>query len=192
MIKITHHDAEAYIAKKAKEILQSKNSCIIAIDGNSAAGKSTLGEKLSVKLDASLFHMDDFFLPPPMKTPERLASPGGNIDSERFNNEIVTGILSEKDFYYGAFSCQNGNVTKKLNIYKPLNIIEGVYSLHPLWRQIIDISVFMTIDSSTQKDRILRRNGPSKLNDYVTKWIPMENMYFEAFDLENKSDIIIL
>lgn len=192
MIKLSHHEAETYILKKAEEVLQTKGRCVIAIDGNSAAGKSTFSENLLKKLDASLFHMDDFFLPPTMKTPERLATPGGNIDSKRFNDEVITGILSEKDFHYGAFSCRSGSITQKFITYKPINIIEGVYSLHPLWHHIIDISVFMTIDSSAQQRRILLRNGPSKLNDYITKWIPMENMYFEAFDLQNKSDIVMI
>ena len=34
---------------------------ILAIDGRCASGKSTLGQELAEKWNASLFHMDDFY-----------------------------------------------------------------------------------------------------------------------------------
>lgn len=54
---------------------------ILAIDGRSAAGKSTLAGKLKESLDAerlpaALFHMDDFFLPPEKEAPSALPSRG--------------------------------------------------------------------------------------------------------------------
>ena len=57
---------------------------LIGIDGRCASGKSTLAEILSHRLSCPVIHMDHFFLPHAMKTPERLAKPGGNADRERF------------------------------------------------------------------------------------------------------------
>ena len=62
---------------------------MVAIDGPCASGKSTLGAALAQKLGCPLFHMDDFFLPPAQKTPQRLAEPGGNVDAERFFAEVL-------------------------------------------------------------------------------------------------------
>mgnify|MGYP002515102552 CR=1 FL=1 len=61
---------------------------IIAIDGRSGAGKSTLARTLEEKLGVSVVHMDDFFLQLHQRTKERFDTPGGNIDSERFFEEI--------------------------------------------------------------------------------------------------------
>ena len=56
----------------------------IAIDGNSGAGKSTLANILGGIYDANIFHMDDFFLTPDLRTEERLREVGGNVDYVRF------------------------------------------------------------------------------------------------------------
>lgn len=49
---------------------------VIAMDGRAAAGKTTLAEELAVTLGGAVVHMDDFFLPGELRTPERLAAPG--------------------------------------------------------------------------------------------------------------------
>ena len=61
-------------------LLQEKGGrAVIAIDGMAASGKSTLAARLAEELDGCVIHMDDFFLPPELRTQERLSSPGGNV-----------------------------------------------------------------------------------------------------------------
>ena len=62
---------------------------LVAIDGMSASGKSTLGNLLKEKYQCNLFHMDDFFLRPEQRTKERLSEAGGNVDYKRFQEEIL-------------------------------------------------------------------------------------------------------
>jgi ABC-type multidrug transport system fused ATPase/permease subunit len=54
----------------------------IAIDGMAGAGKTTLASLLSQIFNCAVIHMDDFFLPFEMRTPQRLAQPGGNVHYE--------------------------------------------------------------------------------------------------------------
>ena len=56
----------------------------LAIDGRAAAGKSTAAALLAAALGAGVVHMDDFFLPAALRTPQRLSEPGGNVHYERF------------------------------------------------------------------------------------------------------------
>ena len=65
---------------------------IVAIDGCCASGKSTLGARLSEALGCPLFHLDDFFLRPEQRTPERFAQPGGNMDRERLEAEVLAPL----------------------------------------------------------------------------------------------------
>lgn len=53
-----------------------------------AAGKSTLALLLSEQPDATIFHMDDFYLQGRQRTYERLNEVGGNVDYERFAKEV--------------------------------------------------------------------------------------------------------
>lgn len=62
----------------------------VAIDGPCASGKSTLGQLLAGVYGCPLIRMDDFFLRPEQRSPERLAQPGGNVDYERFSREVLS------------------------------------------------------------------------------------------------------
>ena len=77
---------------KIEKLMQKKSFVSIAIDGGAASGKTTLAKVLSEKYHAPVIHMDDFFLRPEQRTPERFAEPGGNLDRERFLREVVPYI----------------------------------------------------------------------------------------------------
>ena len=46
---------------------------IVSIEGGAGSGKTTLAAALNKALGGNLYHMDDFFLPPHLRTAERLA-----------------------------------------------------------------------------------------------------------------------
>ena len=73
---------EERVSLLKEKILNSKaekRPFLVALEGGSASGKSTLGGALAKALDATLVHMDDFFLPMELRTPKRFAQPGGNV-----------------------------------------------------------------------------------------------------------------
>jgi len=77
------------IRKKIDELLTQKDMVIVAIDGKCTSGKTTLASKLTQIYDCNVFHMDDFFLRPEQRTPERFAEVGGNVDYERLQEEVM-------------------------------------------------------------------------------------------------------
>ena len=158
---------------------------MISIDGMCGSGKSTLGRVLEEIYDCNLFHMDDFFLRPEQRKPERFAEPGGNVDYERFKEEILDHISDPSGFTYQIYNCGiqalDGYVTVP---YKKLNIIEGAYSNHPYFGVPYDLKFLCKITSEEQLNRILKRNGPEMLERFKAVWIPMENRYFEEFKIE--------
>ena len=72
---------------------EGRKPLLIAIDGKCGSGKTTLGFYLKRQFDANLFHMDDFFLQDSQRTEERLAETGGNVDYERFREEVLKSLL---------------------------------------------------------------------------------------------------
>ena len=78
---------------------------IIAIDGRCAAGKTTLAARLAKELGGDVIHMDDFFLPPALRTQERRSEPGGNVHYERFLTEVIPKLASGQAFSYQRFDC---------------------------------------------------------------------------------------
>lgn len=164
----------------------------VAIDGGSASGKTTLADKLGKALGCPVVHMDDFFLPPALRTPERLAEPGGNVHYERFAAEVLPGLQSGKGFAYGVFDCSVMDVTGKREIpASDLVIVEGAYSLHPRLAGAYDLKIFLRVDPALQAERILHRNGPEKQAVFLSRWIPLEQRYFDLCRVAERADLVL-
>lgn len=178
---------------RIEELLKSdRKTIVVTIDGMCASGKSTLAKEISEHFKCNLFHMDDFFLQIHQRTEERLLEVGGNVDYERFKEEVKNRILNEEDVEYRKFNCRIGKIEKTFAVpFKRLNIIEGVYSNHPYFDYEADLKIYMEISSFEQRERIKKRNGEKMLNTFIEEWIPKENDYFEKFNIKNNCDIIL-
>jgi uridine kinase len=180
------------LIEKINNLLESKDQVIVAIDGHSGAGKSSLAYYLSQRFDCNLFHMDDFFLQEEQRTPERYAQPGGNVDYERFFEEVLQRIKCKAPFSYKKFNCQTMRFGEVIEVvYKRLSIVEGSYSHHPNFNNPYDLKVFLCIDSSEQSLRVLSRNGEDMHKRFMQEWVPLENLYFTTFKIEENSDFVI-
>lgn len=163
---------------------------LIAIDGPCASGKSTLAAALGTVFGAGVLHMDDFFLRPEQRTKQRLAEPGGNVDRERFAAEVLTPLRAAHDFAYRPYDCSVQAVSAPVAfLMTPRVIVEGAYSMHPELRDAYALSAFVTVDPAEQRARLLERNGPEMLQRFEAEWIPMEQAYFEAFQVTDACDV---
>ena len=59
-----------------------------------------------------------------------------------------------------------------------MEIVEGVYSLHPDLRDAYDLRVFLALDPKTQVERIRARSGEAMLQRFIAEWIPLEKRLF--------------
>ena len=171
-------------------LLEKKDRVVVAIDGNCAAGKTTLAEQLTKKYDCNLFPVDAFFLRPEQRTPERLAEIGGNVDYERFQSEVLLPLAAGNAFSYRPYDGQSGTLAAPISVIpKKLTIIEGSYSHHPYFGCPYDLKIFLTASPEVQKQRILER--PAFLHErFFNQWIPMEKAYFAHFSIAENSDLI--
>lgn len=165
---------------------------IIAIDGRCAAGKTTLAAELAEQLGGDVIHMDDFFLPPKFRTPERRSEPGGNVHYERFLTEVIPKLASGEAFSYQRFDCSRMAPGDRIPVQNNgFVFVEGAYSCHPVLGNYMDRKVFLDIDRVNQTERIRGRNGEDRLQDFLQLWIPLEEAYFLAFSVEENADYII-
>ena len=164
---------------------------IVAIDGCCASGKSTLGARLSEALGCPLFHLDDFFLRPEQRTPERFAEPGGNVDRERFLEEVLEPLGRGEAVHYRRFDCGSFTLMpEKLIQPGRVNLVEGAYAMHPDLAPHYALSLFLRISPEEQRRRILQRNG-ERAEMFFTRWIPFEERYFREMDVERRCDLVI-
>ena len=165
---------------------------LAAIDGPCATGKSTLGARLSQLYGCPLFHMDDFFLLPERKTPERLAQPGGNVDYERFFAQVLAPLSRGEPVLYQPYRCHSGALAAARTIPPaPLAVVEGVYSLRPEFQPLYQVKCFLSAPWPVREARLLERCGPEGLERFRTLWIPLEDRYFQAFSISDACDTIL-
>ena len=93
------------VLEKAASPDTGDGPCVIAIDGRAASGKTTMAGQLKEILGGEIVRMDDFFLPPAMRTEERFAVPGSNVHYERFADEVLTDLRKQRSFSYRRFDC---------------------------------------------------------------------------------------
>lgn len=169
-----------------------KRPYIIAIDGRCAAGKTTFARKMGILLQCPVIQMDHFFLQRHQRTEDRLAEPGGNVDRERFQDEVVNPLVAGETFSYRIFDCRKMELGEWVEVESaPVVIVEGAYSCHPAFQRYWDLKIFLDIDSEEQIRRIQKRNGEEKLSMFRKRWIPMEEAYFSAFNIKENSDIVL-
>lgn len=164
----------------------------LAIEGGCASGKTTLAKKIEQTYECMVFHMDDFFLRPEQRTPERYREAGGNVDRERFLEEVLIPLSKNQTVNYRRFDCSSFKIAPAVAI-KPrrLTVVEGTYSMHPELAPYYDLSVFLNIPQELQKQRIIERNTPQIAKRFFDEWIPLEQHYFKETNTAQRCDITI-
>lgn len=189
---------EAIVQKVTNSVNEFTNSgkrtekpIIIAIDGRCGSGKTTLAAGLKKKNGWRVFHMDDFFLRPEQRTEERFAKPGGNVDHERFLEEILLPLQNGvQTICYRRFDCQKQDFAEAISVTAgDVNIVEGSYSCHPAFWDAYDLRVFLDVAEAEQDRRILLRNGKDRAKMFHERWIPLEERYFDAYRIKERCEL---
>ncbi len=165
---------------------------LLAVEGGSASGKTTLGDLLAFVYPCTVFHMDDYFLQPWQRTPERFKTIGGNVDWERFLSEILEPLSRGETVRFRKFDCSSMSLRPPEHISpENLVIVEGAYSMHPALERFYDLSVFLDISPALQRKRIRKRNTPELVKRFFEEWIPLEQTYFTQTNIRQRCNMSI-
>lgn len=193
---VTDRDLALYApALRAIEALlrETPGPVLVAVDGRCAGGKTTFAQKAARLFDGcNVFHMDDFFLPFEKRTPERLATPGGNVDHERAAAELFEPLRRGEAVAHRRFDCSTGILGQPEAVpFRRLSLIEGSYALHPALAGYSQLHIFFTCSPEIQLARLKRRESPESLEKFKQRWIPMEEAYFQGLSIERLCDITV-
>lgn len=165
---------------------------ILAIEGGSASGKSTLAEALRRIYGCGVIHTDDFFLRPEQRTADRLSEVGGNLDRERFMDEVLPSLTCGEAVQYRPFDCGTQTLLPPVTVANNrLTVVEGVYATHPAFGTYYDLAVLLDISPEQQRARIIKRNPPFLAERFFGEWIPLENRYFDETAIRDRMDLCI-
>ncbi len=172
-------------------LLKSGKPIIVAIDGRCGSGKSTLASVIADVFHCNVFHTDDFYLPKSERDANWRQVPAGNMDLCRFLDEVLEPARRGKTIEYRAYDC-TGGAFRASKLYSPgkLTVIEGSYSLYPELCGYYDLSVFLTCDRESQKQRLIKREL-DYFPEFERVWIPLEEQYFAAFHIEEHANLVL-
>lgn len=168
---------------------KEKGQLILSIDGTCGSGKTTLAYLLQKLFDGTVFHMDDFYLPVEKRAADWKEIPGGNMDLERFEQEVLIPLQKKAPVIYRPYDCQKQDYSDARTIPNAsFIIIEGSYSQHPRLASYYDLKIFLTCRPHIQKERLMKREG-SYYPMFESCWIPLEQKYHEAFQIKANADL---
>lgn len=179
----------APLVEKIGALSATQDRVIAALDGRCASGKTTLARELGERYGWSVAHMDHFFPRPEQRTLERYARPGANVDHERFLEEVLLPLRRGERPVYRPFDCRTQRLLEPIPFEPgPVVLVEGSYACHPALWEYYDLRVFLTIERERQMERITAREGEERARAFREKWIPLEEKYFSAYEVERRCE----
>lgn len=181
------------VAERIRATAAEDMPVLIAVDGRCAAGKTTLAERLHKMINCTVFHMDDFFLRPEQRSNGRLNTPGGNVDYERFREEILVPLRDGAlKIAYQPYDCHAQALLPPVVIEPAKTVlIEGSYSCHPELWDFYSLRIFLTVNQDEQLRRIALRSGEESVQRFRERWIPLEEQYFTAYRIRERCDLCL-
>ena len=166
---------------------------VLALDGRSGVGKSTLAAYLAQRFDTQLVEGDDFFQGGPQMRSESAEELSNLcIDWRRLHDALSSLRAGQvhlfNPFDWNAFDgslCQQARELQP----RPLIIHEGVYAGRTELRDVTDIRVLLVADDAIRDERLRQREG--EIGDWERQWQSAEAWYFEHKALASSFDMVI-
>jgi uridine kinase len=186
------------IASKIKELFAgAERPVVVAIDGRSGVGKSTIAKELAAKLEAALIDGDDFYAGgSEAEWDARSAAEKASlcIDWRRLRKEALEPLIAGKDASWHPYDFETGAIqaphTKTANAAKII-ILDGVYSGRPELADLIDLAVFVDLEDKDRRERLVERESEDYVEEWMRRWSEAEEYYFANTRAEDSFDLVI-
>lgn len=159
------------------------STALLAIDGPSGAGKTTLALQLQKHLErAAVIHMDDLYAGWDDALNEDLYN--------RIESHIITPLMMSKAVRYQQFNWQSYQFEdwKEVSLPRYL-ILEGVGSASKRIRPWISLAVFLVVNDDEGLDRVRKRDG-KEIAAYIPQWQVMQRQHFLENGTQEYADFV--
>jgi uridine kinase len=168
---------------------------LIAIDGHSAAGKTSLAKEIEASFaDVQIVHMDDFYRVMDNEERERLDAAGGYelyYDWQRLGREVLQPLSQEQQSYYHRYDWAKNELSEEKLTLQPFGVIivEGCYSARPELRNYYHARVL--VETPVQKRLERQRKRANASQAWLEKWDAAERYYLETLNAKAFADLIV-
>lgn len=188
------------VIENIKSLIKKKSTTVVvAIDGKSGAGKSTIAEMIASKVGGVYIKTDDFWAGGANKlwdTRSIAQKVELAIDWKRLRKEVLEPLLSGKQAKYHPYDFINDNgLSKEIIVKQPSTVIilDGAYSSRPELEDIIDLKVLVEVlDDNHRRKRLVNREGDAYMLDWHKRWDSAEDYYFSYLRKRDSFNAIIV
>jgi uridine kinase len=159
-----------------------RSALLVAIDGHSAAGKSTLARTLQVALpQVMIVQTDDFYRPMPPVERARLDAAGGYqhyYDWQRLEQEVLRPLAQGRQSSYRRYDWQR-NALGGWNEVTPegIVIVEGCYAARPELR--VYYHAIIVVETPVQLRAQRQRERADASPTWIARWDAAEQYYLQ-------------
>ncbi|MCR8842695.1 AAA family ATPase [Paenibacillus sp. SC116] len=189
---MTNEQIVSYI----NQIDRNRPALLIAIDGCGGSGKSTLARKLQASLsNATLIHMDDFYLPSDQRSTLSPADKpvGADFDWQRVKQQVLEPLSHGEEGCYQRYDWETDSLAEWHRVKaEGIVIIEGVCSIRLELANDYDLTIWVDCPRETRLARGLERDGEAARSLWEENWMIAEDKYVNEHQPDVRAHIVIL
>lgn len=181
-------------AKIRARVAQKRTPLLVAIDGGTGSGKSTLSLLIAGEMPTVIVQGDDFYQTQIDFTQKSAAEKAALcIDWHRARLEALEPLLSGKTAIWHPFNFLTGIGLADYVVERksaPVILLDGVYSSNPLLSDILSLTILMHAPVQLRYARHNEREGHADIA-WHELWDEAEEYYFTKIRPPSSFDLVI-
>lgn len=174
---------------------QSQRPLVVAVDGASAAGTSTLAATVGRRLSAGVVAGDDFYRDLPDER-RRALTPAEGVDLyfdwQRLRREALEPLRAGRAARYRPFDWRAGAGLAEQVVEvapTPVIVLDGIYSGRPELGDVVDVAVLVETPAAERRRRLIARGHDN--DAWWPRWDAAENLYFGTVRPAQSYDLVV-
>jgi uridine kinase len=177
--------------------LEVDKPILIAIDGHSAAGKSTLAAAVARPLEAEVIDGDEFYAGGTEEQWDAMspAEKAAHCVDWRKQRPVLETLARGEEARWHAYDWEvgDGRLLEDPTICPAASvlILEGVYSARPELADLFHLRVLYDAPPELRHLRWVEREGEGYLDDWARRWSEAEDWYFSHLMTRDRFDLVL-
>ena len=188
---------DVIVANIQKRLEAHPGVFVVALDGMSGTGKTTISKEVANRLDAVNVLCDDFFTGGrnsawAKKSTQEMIDTA--IDWRRIRREVIEPLRAGRAASWHPFNWKafEGLDSKILTAQpKQVIILDGAYTARNELRDVVDYTVLITMPHEQRVRRIIEREGEEYSKDWHATWQASMDHYFTVMRPPGSFDLIV-